>query len=35
MGKEKRGNLITINCNNDFDMIYSDVKKALKDLKIL
>ena len=32
---EKRGNLITINCNNDFDMIYSDVKKALKDLKIL
>ena len=32
---EKRGNLITINCNNDFDFIYSDVKKALKDLKIL
>ena len=32
---EKRGNLITINCNNDFDLIYSDVKKALKDLKVL
>ena len=32
---EKRGNLITINCNNDFDLIYSDVKKVLKDLKVL
>ena len=32
---EKRGNLIRINCNNNFDMIYADVKKALNDLKII
>ena len=32
---EKRGNLIRINCNNNFDMIYDDVKKALSDLKVI
>ena len=32
---EKRGNLIRINCNNDFDIIYADVKKALNDLKVI
>ena len=32
---EKRGNLIRINCNNDFDIIYPDVKKALNDLKVI
>ena len=32
---EKRGNLIRINCNNDFDQIYTDVKKALNDLKVI
>ena len=32
---EKRGNLIRINCNNNFDMIYDDVKKALTDLKVI
>ena len=32
---EKRGYLIKINCNNDFDIIYSDVKKKLKDLKLI
>ena len=32
---EKRGNLIRINCNNNFDMIYDDVKKALSDLKLI
>ena len=32
---EKRGNIIRINCKNDFDKIYSDVKKALKELKII
>ena len=32
---EKRGNIIRINCNNDFDKIYSDVKNALKELKVI
>ena len=32
---EKRRILKRINCNNDFDMIYNDVKKALRDLKII
>ena len=32
---EKRGNLIRINCNNDFEQIYKDVKKALNDLKVI
>ena len=32
---EKRGNLIGINCNNDLDIIYADVKKALNDLKVI
>ena len=32
---EKRGNLIRINCNNNFDMIYDGVKKALSDLKVI
>ena len=32
---EQRGNLIRINCNNDFDKIYTDVKQALKDLKVI
>ena len=32
---EKKGILIRINCNNDFDMIYTDVKNALRDLKII
>ena len=32
---EKRGNLIRINCNKDFDIIYADVKKALNDLKVI
>ena len=32
---EKRGSLIRINCNNNFDMIYDDVKKALSDLKVI
>ena len=32
---EKRGNLIRINSNNNFDMIYDDVKKALSDLKVI
>lgn len=32
---EKRGNLIRINCNNNFDMIYDDVKKAFSDLKVI
>ena len=32
---EKRGNLIKINCNNNFDIIYSDVKKALMNLKLI
>ena len=32
---EKRGYLIRINCNNNFDMIYADVNKALKELKVI
>ena len=32
---EKRRILKRINCNNDFDMIYNDVKKALRDLKFI
>ena len=32
---EKRGSLIRINCNNNFDMIYDGVKKALSDLKVI
>ena len=32
---EKRRSLKRINCNNDFDMIYNDVKKALRDLKFI
>ena len=32
---EKRRILKKINCNNDFDMIYNDVKKALRDLKFI
>ena len=32
---EKRRILKRINCNNDFDMIYNDVKKALSYLKFI
>ena len=32
---EKRRILKRINCNNDFDMIYNNVKKALRDLKFI
>ena len=32
---EKRRILKRINCNNDFDMIYNDVKKALRALKFI
>ena len=31
----KRGSLIRINCNNNFDMIYTDVINALKQLKVI
>ena len=31
----KRGNLIRIDCNNNFELIYNDVKKALKNLKLI
>ena len=32
---EKKGILITINCNQKMEYIYEDVKKALKELKVI